>query len=236
MNLEVDENGRYPVLRTAGSEGRQLDPEIRKLVLRRDRYRCVFCGKDGLLEVDHIIPWSAGGSDDLDNLRTLCKSCNQDRSNFRVPADSCRRLPNSIECVYCTPDLIGETTTPVYCIQCNKKAPGVPWDPNWQQPEVQPQDYDETPLPRIDIPTVRPPLVVSHANTQEGGRMRSWAGTDVRVNALKVGCRYCHSAPGEACKAKGTGKPLEAFPAHVCRIGDANKANAAPPQPMGDAG
>lgn len=135
MTLPVDENGRYPVVRTPPVTGRQLLDSTRRLVLRRDHYRCVFCGRAGLLEVDHIIPWSAGGSDDPDNLRTLCRHCNQDRSNFRVPADDCRRIPNGYECVYCTPNLIGERLTAIYCIQCDKKAAGLPKDSTWH-PDV----------------------------------------------------------------------------------------------------
>lgn len=132
MTLEIGEDGRYSVIRAAGEEGRRLRQGIRELVLRRDRYRCVFCDRGGRLEVDHIVPWSAGGSDDLDNLRTLCHECNQERSNYRVPGDDCRRLPNGIECVYCTPHLVGEPDlTAIYCVQCNKKAPGVPRDPRW---------------------------------------------------------------------------------------------------------
>lgn len=143
----LDENGRHPVVRTAPPEGRRLSESTRLLVLRRDCYRCVFCNGGGLLEVDHIIPWSAGGSDDLDNLRTLCQSCNQDRSNFHVPADICRRLPNGHECVYCTPSLIGERLTAIYCIQCGKKAAGLPRDPLWH-PDVDAAsaDYSEVQL------------------------------------------------------------------------------------------
>lgn len=127
-SLEVDENGRYPVVRTRFTEERQMPEGRRMLVLRRDRFRCVICGADGRLEVDHIIPWSAGGSDEMDNLRTLCHKCNQERSNFKIPLDDCRRLPTAHECVYCNPELSGEPgVTAVHCIQCNKKAPGMPY-------------------------------------------------------------------------------------------------------------
>ncbi|MFN4774380.1 MAG: HNH endonuclease [Pseudanabaena sp.] len=55
-------------------------------VLARDKWRCLSCGRsakeDGvLLEVDHIIPRSKGGSDDMINLQTLCKKCNIGKSN-----------------------------------------------------------------------------------------------------------------------------------------------------------
>lgn len=118
---------RHPVIRTQNDEERA--GVLRDWVLRRDNFRCVICGKGGLLEVDHIVPWSAGGSDDVDNLRTLCRRCNQERSNFAVPIDGCRRLPNATECVYCQPCLITDyehpQVAPVYCLVCNRKAPGV---------------------------------------------------------------------------------------------------------------
>lgn len=237
MNPELDENGRYPVLRTSKTEERQLNTVRRNLVLRRDRYRCVFCGEGGRLEVDHIIPWSAGGSDEMDNLRTLCHQCNQDRSNFKVPADDARRLPNGFECVYCTRDLLGESTTPIYCVNCNKKAPGIPSDPTWHPDVKPPRDYGldledvcevETPQARIARQVARqraaaPPEPMNDNATRKDDSMRDWKGTRVRSEALRVGCRYCHSAPGEPCTSKDTSKPLEAFPAHLSRIEDAKQ-------------
>jgi len=48
----------------------------RTTVYARDGYRCCICGAAERLSVDHIIPISKGGSDELDNLQTLCWSCN----------------------------------------------------------------------------------------------------------------------------------------------------------------
>jgi len=125
----MEDPARYPVLRTRYTEERNPLPDsTRSLVIHRDHYRCVICGRGGLLEVDHIIPWSAGGSDDMDNLRTLCRDCNQERSNFKYPVDVQRRLPTAHECVYCNPDdLLGhEALEPVYCIVCSRKGSGIP--------------------------------------------------------------------------------------------------------------
>lgn len=49
--------------------------ELRNRALERDGFRCVKCSIPGRLEVDHIVPKSNGGSDDLSNLQTLCRSC-----------------------------------------------------------------------------------------------------------------------------------------------------------------
>jgi 5-methylcytosine-specific restriction endonuclease McrA len=54
--------------------------------LARDRWTCCSCGRSTrehgvLLEVDHIVPRSKGGSDDPKNLQTLCKKCNIGKSN-----------------------------------------------------------------------------------------------------------------------------------------------------------
>lgn len=123
--FHFDDTGRYPVIRT--SVDRRLPSGTRALVIRRDHFRCVFCDGRGHLEVDHIIPWSAGGGDDMDNLRTLCRDCNQTRSNFYVPGDSMRRLPTAHQCITCCPDLLGDSELrPVYCIVCNRKGPGLP--------------------------------------------------------------------------------------------------------------
>ncbi len=57
------------------------------LVFARDNYTCQFCGRTpglfpGLfLDVDHIIPVSKGGTNDLKNLQTSCASCNRSKGN-----------------------------------------------------------------------------------------------------------------------------------------------------------
>ena len=58
------------------------DISIRKrfLVFKRDEFTCVMCGRSGRgvkLEVDHIIPASKDGTDDFNNLQTLCFECNR---------------------------------------------------------------------------------------------------------------------------------------------------------------
>lgn len=52
----------------------------RAMVLNRDGYKCQYCKgkhKDSKLEVHHIIFRSQGGSDEADNLITLCHTCHK---------------------------------------------------------------------------------------------------------------------------------------------------------------
>lgn len=75
-NLEIPELDSYSFIKA----GKWWE------VLARDKWKCLSCGRsareDGVsLEVDHIIPRSKGGSDDMSNLQTLCKKCNIGKSN-----------------------------------------------------------------------------------------------------------------------------------------------------------
>lgn len=57
---------------------------LRHEVFVRDGYKCLECGatnKDEKLEVDHIIPVAHGGTDELENLQTLCRVCNLAKSH-----------------------------------------------------------------------------------------------------------------------------------------------------------
>ena len=47
-------------------------------------YTCVKCGKKlrkGDIDIDHIIPQSYGGSDNLNNLQCMCRHCNRSKRN-----------------------------------------------------------------------------------------------------------------------------------------------------------
>ena len=62
---------------------RGITLKIRYQVLKRDNFKCVLCGNDAkntLLVIDHKIPVAGGGTNDFDNLRTLCRECNHGKA------------------------------------------------------------------------------------------------------------------------------------------------------------
>lgn len=58
------------------SDAGHVGAAMRWEVFRRDGYACVRCGSLSDLTADHIVPRSRGGPATLDNLQTLCRSCN----------------------------------------------------------------------------------------------------------------------------------------------------------------
>ena len=60
---------------------------IRQQVLDRDKHRCRECGKAGRLEAHHVLELQDGGSNDLDNLSTLCRGCHI-RTHARRPTSA----------------------------------------------------------------------------------------------------------------------------------------------------
>ena len=54
--------------------------KLRFQVFKRDNFTCQYCGRktpEVILELEHIIPLSKGGTDELDNLTTSCFECNR---------------------------------------------------------------------------------------------------------------------------------------------------------------
>ena len=61
-------------------------------LLIKYRYTCLCCGREDVkLTVDHVVPVSLGGSNDIENIQPLCKSCNCSKGantiDFRLNAD-----------------------------------------------------------------------------------------------------------------------------------------------------
>lgn len=66
----------------------------RRNILRRDGYKCAYCGRGDLpLTVDHIIPKARGGDDNWENLISACTKCNNKKGD-RTPEEA--RMPLNI--------------------------------------------------------------------------------------------------------------------------------------------
>ncbi len=63
----------------------------RKNVLRRDRFKCQYCGSRSHLTVDHVHPKSRGGRDTWENLVAACTTCNN-RKGDRTPEEAAMPL------------------------------------------------------------------------------------------------------------------------------------------------
>ena len=48
---------------------------VRRGVFESKGRRCSKCGKAGRLEVHHVVPMAAGGTNDLSNLIVFCRGC-----------------------------------------------------------------------------------------------------------------------------------------------------------------
>ena len=114
---------------------------IRAAVLARDGNACVYCNRkqgeyaptetarDGYLHIDHVIPLTNGGTDDISNLATACAVCNMFKSDrtpeecgLDWPEHNGKRLGNS------------KTVTPALAREEKrreekeeKKPPAAPW-------------------------------------------------------------------------------------------------------------
>lgn len=54
-------------------------------VFERDNFKCQYCGRSApevVLEIDHILPVSESGKNDLSNLLTICTECNLGKSDL----------------------------------------------------------------------------------------------------------------------------------------------------------
>lgn len=57
-----------------------FNARVKLEVFARDNNRCVKCGSTEHLTVDHIIPVLRGGPSSMENVQTLCNSCNAGQS------------------------------------------------------------------------------------------------------------------------------------------------------------
>ncbi len=69
-----------------------INDAVRQQIRERAGFVCEYCHSPERLSanrftVEHLMPRSLGGSDDLINLALACRRCNERRSNFLVGID-----------------------------------------------------------------------------------------------------------------------------------------------------
>ena len=56
---------------------KHIPKAVRDAVMERDNYTCVYCASTNNPELDHNEAHANNGSDKIDNLQVLCRSCNR---------------------------------------------------------------------------------------------------------------------------------------------------------------
>ncbi|MDZ7970036.1 MAG: HNH endonuclease signature motif containing protein [Nostoc sp. DedSLP03] len=70
-----------------------IDDATKEMVRKRANYLCKYCHSPKRISttrftVDHLIPKSIGGGDEINNLALACRRCNEHRYNFVAGYDS----------------------------------------------------------------------------------------------------------------------------------------------------
>lgn len=74
---------KTPYQRTI-EEWNKMRGKVAPSIMLRDSYKCVYCGAVENLSIDHRTPVFLGGTNDLDNLATCCRSCNSSKGDRTV--------------------------------------------------------------------------------------------------------------------------------------------------------
>lgn len=109
---EFIERRRIDIWEHRRNTRRPVPGSVRYQVLVNAHHRCELCGVDAsvrALEVDHILPKSLGGADEIHNYQALCYKCNTNKGN-RSDLDL-RNLGEDLvayekECVFCERDKV----------------------------------------------------------------------------------------------------------------------------------
>ena len=115
-----------------------LNKKRKMVILARDGFRCQYCGitrADGaVLEVDHKVPLSRGGSDRVANLITACRDCNRSKRDKPLPVPPLKAperfilnadgsITNVLPKGFCARDVArADMSVSRECIHCGKPA------------------------------------------------------------------------------------------------------------------
>lgn len=78
-----------------------VSKRLRFEVLRRDGFRCYYCGTRGNetgdgLTIDHVVPVALGGTDDAENLVSACGDCNSGKTSTSPDSELIAQVDQAI--------------------------------------------------------------------------------------------------------------------------------------------
>lgn len=76
VDAKKNEQLERKCLANSGYKKKRINQTLRMRVYERDGFSCVTCGAQKNLSLDHIKPEVLGGESTLENLQTMCTSCN----------------------------------------------------------------------------------------------------------------------------------------------------------------
>jgi hypothetical protein len=78
IQATIDQPAQQPASGAPGERNSRVIPQDVKIqVTVRDNGMCVQCGSVEDIHFDHMIPWSKGGSNSVNNIQLLCGPCNR---------------------------------------------------------------------------------------------------------------------------------------------------------------
>ena len=83
-------------------ERKSISKKLRFEVYKRDSFTCQYCGRkapDVALNVDHVVPVSKGGTNDILNLITSCFDCNNGKRDIPLNEENVQKHLNGKELI-----------------------------------------------------------------------------------------------------------------------------------------
>ncbi len=159
--------------------------KLRNVALQRDKWLCVACmAKDRITpakEVDHIIRKAGGGTDDLDNLQSLCTPCHADKTRMEsggaavISVDGWPIEPPDKRWGYSIPDGVRPSGIPVVLIS----GPPAAGKSTYVETNAQPEDM------RIDFDIYRQRVGGVKWDTRWSVRRKAFAMRQADIRSLE---------------------------------------------------
>lgn len=113
---------------------------VRLAVYKKDGNSCVYCGSKDDLTIDHNLPQSRGGSNDISNLLTACRACNAGKRDLTHDEYIER---NGLVTLQKRSHIQKQNTDTEKDIPAEKASPQIPT----KSPSIKPTAKKKTPIP-----------------------------------------------------------------------------------------